>query len=207
MLLGEDCKQELQRKYEKIMLDEHITNLYAPRIIAQKTTSEVESTKTLSFGDTRKSFKHGVKSSNWTNFKKRALEDPRYSERTQLSNLLDSRRERTQLMNTKVLESWGEEEPDIGNGIGGETASLGRLRSKSMSRGLPKKASRNAGIIKAHYDAVQQKKKASSRQASLKSGNLAMTVEEDEEKEEQANEDEGMLSGKRRHFTMPESVV
>ena len=44
------------------------------RIIAQKTTSEVESTKTLSFGDTRKSFKHGVKSSNWTNFKKRALE-------------------------------------------------------------------------------------------------------------------------------------
>ena len=52
------------------------------------------------------------------------------------------------MMNTKVLESWGEEEPDIGNGIGGETASLGRLRSKSMSRGLPKKASRNAGIIK-----------------------------------------------------------
>ena len=59
----------------------------------------------------------------------------------------------------------------------------------------------------AHYDAVQQKKKATSRQASLKSGNLAMTVEEDEEKEEQATEDEGMLSGKRRHFTMPESVV
>ena len=51
-------------------------------------------------------------------------------------------------MNTKVLESWGEEEADMGNGIGGETASLGRLRSKSMSRGLPKKASRNAGIIK-----------------------------------------------------------
>ena len=52
------------------------------------------------------------------------------------------------MMNTKVLESWGEEEPDMGNGVGGETASLGRLRSKSMSRGLPKKASRNAGIIK-----------------------------------------------------------
>merc|ERR1719285_819347 len=103
---------------------------------------------------------------------------------------------------------WGEEEADMGNGIGEEVASLGRLRSKSMSRGLPKKASRNAGIIKAHYDAVQQKKKASSRQASLKSGNLAMTVEEeDDEKQEQGTEDEGMLSGKRRHFTMPESVV
>ena len=57
----------------------------------------------------------------------------------------------------------------------------------------------------AHYDAVQQKKKGSSRQASLKSGNLAMTVEEEEE--EPATEEEGMLSGKRRHFTMPESVV
>jgi len=203
MLLGEDCKQELQRKYEKIMLDEHITNLYAPRIIAQKTTAEVESTKTLSFGDTRKSFKHGVRSSNWANFKKRALEDPRYSERTQLSNLLDSRRERTQLMNNKVLEGWGEEEADMANGVaGGETASLGRLRSKSMSRGLPKKASRNAGIIKAHYDAVQQRKKNTSRQASLRSGNLAMTVEEEDEKEEEEQEEV-----KRRHFTMPESVV
>ena len=54
-------------------------------------------------------------------------------------------------MNTKVLESWGEEEVDIGNGIGEEVASLGRLRSKSMSRGLPKKASRNAGIIKVNW--------------------------------------------------------
>ena len=48
--------------------------VYFFRIIAQKTTSEVESTKTLSFGDTRKSFKHGVRSSNWATFKKRALE-------------------------------------------------------------------------------------------------------------------------------------
>ena len=47
---------------------------FLSRIIAQKTTAEVESTKTLSFGDTRKSFKHGVRSSNWANFKKRALE-------------------------------------------------------------------------------------------------------------------------------------
>ena len=63
-------------------------------------------------------------------------------------------------------------------------------------------------IYQAHYDAVQQRKKGSSRQASLKSGNLAMTVEEeDDEKEKQATEEEGMLSGKRRHFTMPESVV
>ena len=59
----------------------------------------------------------------------------------------------------------------------------------------------------AHYDAVQQKKKTASRQASLKSGNLAMTVEEEEEDKESATEEEGMLSDKRRHFAMPESVV
>ena len=56
----------------------------------------------------------------------------------------------------------------------------------------------------AHYDAVQQRKKNTSRQASLRSGNLAMTVEEEEEKEEQEEEEEEV---KRRHFTMPESVV
>ena len=54
----------------------------------------------------------------------------------------------------------------------------------------------------AHYDAVQQRKKNTSRQASLRSGNLAMTVEEEDEKEEEEQEEV-----KRRHFTMPESVV
>ena len=42
----------------------------------------------------------------------------------------------------------------------------------------------------AHYDAVQQRKKNTSRQASLRSGNLAMTVEEEEEKEEEEQEEE-----------------
>ena len=54
----------------------------------------------------------------------------------------------------------------------------------------------------AHYDAVQQRKKNTSRQASLRSGNLAMTVEEEDEKEEKEEKEV-----KRRHFTMPESVV
>ena len=42
----------------------------------------------------------------------------------------------------------------------------------------------------AHYDAVQQRKKNTSRQASLRSGNLAMTVEEEDEKEEEEQEEE-----------------
>jgi len=205
VLIRDDCKQELQRKFEKIMLDDHLTNLYAPRIIAKQTTAEADQSldkKPVSFIDTRKSFKQGVKSSNWANFKKMALEDPRYSERTQLGSLLDSRRERAQRMESKVLEGWGEEElPDSAEteSIG----SVGRLRSKSMSKGLPKKASKNSGIIKAHYDAVQQRKKANSRQGSIKSGtNLAVTFE-DEEDQKEGNP----MIPKRRHATMPESIV
>ena len=36
LLIHDDSQQELQRKFEKICLDEHITNLYAPRIIARQ---------------------------------------------------------------------------------------------------------------------------------------------------------------------------
>ena len=49
-----------------------------------------------------------------------------------MGNLLDSRRERTQMMNTKVLESWGEEEPDMGNGVGGETAAVSVERRDTL---------------------------------------------------------------------------
>ena len=46
ILIEKENKQELQQKMEKICLDEHITNLYAPRIIAnQETTRETEETK------------------------------------------------------------------------------------------------------------------------------------------------------------------
>ena len=36
ILVQEDAKLDLQRKFEKMILDEHITNLYAPRIIASQ---------------------------------------------------------------------------------------------------------------------------------------------------------------------------
>jgi hypothetical protein len=46
--------RELLRKYEKIMLDEHFTNLYAPRILAQQQQEEVTAPSLLSVRDTRK---------------------------------------------------------------------------------------------------------------------------------------------------------
>jgi hypothetical protein len=45
--------RELLRKYEKIMLDEHFTNLYAPRILAQQQQEEVHAPSLLSVRDTR----------------------------------------------------------------------------------------------------------------------------------------------------------
>ena len=67
-------KVDLQRKFEKMMLDEHITNLYAPRILASQTTTdgisntgfEVEKGQKSGTQDARKSFRKAVKKSHFT---------------------------------------------------------------------------------------------------------------------------------------------
>ena len=41
-LLVDDSKHKLQRKFEKIALDDHYTNLYAPRVLVEKTAEKVE---------------------------------------------------------------------------------------------------------------------------------------------------------------------
>jgi hypothetical protein len=45
--------KELLRKYEKIMLEEHFTNLYAPRILAEQQENMIQSAPLLSEADTR----------------------------------------------------------------------------------------------------------------------------------------------------------
>ena len=55
----------------------------------------------------------------------------------------------------------------------------------------------------AHYDAVQQRKKANSRQGSIKSGNNLAVTFEDEEEHEEGNP----MIPKRKEATMPESRV
>ena len=62
-------KVDLQRKFEKMMLDEHITNLYAPRILASQTTTDGisnpgfqnEKAQKGVNKDARKSFRKAVK--------------------------------------------------------------------------------------------------------------------------------------------------
>ena len=82
MLIHEESQMELQRKFEKICLDEHITNLYAPRIIAKEVSTDTKvdsSGKSVSFSDTKKSFRKAVQKSNWQSFKSSAYEDPTYA--------------------------------------------------------------------------------------------------------------------------------
>ena len=45
--------KELLRKYEKIMLEEHFTNLYAPRILAEQQEATLLSAPLLSEAETR----------------------------------------------------------------------------------------------------------------------------------------------------------
>ena len=45
-LIHEDSKAMLTRKFEKIILDEHFTNLYAPRILAKEISVDEGSTET-----------------------------------------------------------------------------------------------------------------------------------------------------------------
>ena len=97
-LIKENCQEHLQRKFEKIVLEEHITNLYAPRIIAkyspfiflsdmfplfnhrQATINQGDSPikKSMSLAESRKSFKAGLASSRWRTYKSQKQTDPRY---------------------------------------------------------------------------------------------------------------------------------
>jgi len=83
LLIHEDSKPQLQRKFEKIALEDHYTNLYGPRIVAEQTDQEFEKAghTTGSLVDARKHFKMGIKSSNWEKFRRgisRDGDDQRY---------------------------------------------------------------------------------------------------------------------------------
>merc|ERR1712046_108229 len=70
-LLHDDSKIQLQRKFEKIALDEHYTRLYAPRIIAEKTEHDSNRAKVPeeSIKKTRKMLQKGLNSSDWEKYR------------------------------------------------------------------------------------------------------------------------------------------
>ena len=148
ILIHDGSQQELQRKFEKICLDEHITNLYAPRIIAREVSTEtkVDSAKKVSFKDTKKSFRKAVKRSQWQSFKTAAYEDPTYA-RKQIIQHMEKSASRSNTMGTRALEHLRSRH------ISGESGrrrpdDLLVRRSKSNISDFGIKLSENAALIK-----------------------------------------------------------
>jgi len=184
VLIHDDCKQELQRRFERICLDEHITNLYAPRIIAKQVSSENRvdgSIKNLSFKDTKKSFRKAVKKSPWETFKTEHYEDPTYARR-QMKQQLEKRANRSNTMGTRVLEHLKNRSRESLT-VQGDRAptQVERSRSHSHNSDFGLKISGNAALIKESYHELQGAKK-NTNGISLRLANInpAVLVEETE---------------------------
>ena len=138
------------------MLDEHITNLYAPRILASQTTTDgvankafedTQNLKTVN-KDARKSFRKAVKKSQWQSFKVKNYQDPTFLKKD-IANHLNNKTKRSQTMGAKALEQlWSK---------GGVDAhldpaqSIQRTRSSNSEFGR-KMLSTNANLIKVRTD-------------------------------------------------------
>ena len=152
ILIGKDSQQELSRKFERICLDEHITNLYAPRIIANQVSNEEkhEPKNQLSLAETRKSFKRARKQSNWQSYKNKSFADPTFVKKDVI-NMLEARTKRSHTMESRVMKDWlttDQETPVKTN----TAKRMGLKRSTSANwANASKKASKNAHIIKVIY--------------------------------------------------------
>jgi len=160
MLIHEGSQLELQRKFEKICLDEHITNLYAPRIIAKQVSCETKvdsAAKTVSFKDTKKSFRKAVKKSNWQSFKSAAYEDPTYAKKHIIQHL-EKRANRSNTLGARALEHLkNKSRESINRRISKQDILVERSKSNISDFGV--KLSENTALIKEHYDEMQQGKR------------------------------------------------
>lgn len=154
--------KELLRKYEKIMLDEHFTNLYAPRILAQQTEEENQSAPLLSVEDTRKSLKKGLRGATRDRFKDQMdIETP---DLWSVASQLELRKERAMSMEDRVLP-FAHQERGIANGAAlqdepeaGEPGRQPLARSTSVNWASLRRAGRKAAFLKLEYDRIQREK-------------------------------------------------
>ena len=112
ILLHEAAQVDLQRKFEKICIDEHITALYAPRILATQTSAAAADTavdtaapanNTFIRADPRQSFRKAVKKSQWQSLRKKTYEDPSLVKKD-IANHLSNKAQRSQTMGARALE-------------------------------------------------------------------------------------------------------
>jgi len=163
LLIVEETKTIFQ-KYEEIMLDEHFTNLYAPRIIAKQETED-KPTPSVSLQISRKTFKNGLKSSNWEKFKSHTgSEGP---DLLAVVDQLQQRRDRAKTMESRILrkdiETNGNVEKEAPDG--GKNSRIALNRSASTNWASLRRASQRSAAIKAEYEKVQEEKRVYSPRA------------------------------------------
>ena len=156
LIVHEDSQIELQRKFEKMMLEEHITNLYAPRILAAKASMEgAATTDGAGSGtrpgarDPRKSFRKAVKNSQWQSFKDKTYTDPTFIKKD-IANHLNNKAKRSQTMGAAALEEmWSGREGEAKQVTWGTAAAAAVNRSASDNPTFGRKVlSSNAHLIK-----------------------------------------------------------
>lgn len=150
ILIHDDSKHQLQRKFERIALDEHYTNLYAPRLIVEQ-EANISSAPEESIKKTRKMLHKGLNSSNWNKYRTQSIVKGNHRDRDVL-NQLELKRERTQSMGVKVREDNLKKDKKI------KSAPIEDQEIRPTWNKLVH-ASSSARLLKAQYDNVQSRSK------------------------------------------------
>jgi len=171
ILLHEAAQVDLQRKFEKICIDEHITALYAPRILATQTSAAAadtavdtaapdNNTDPSNRADPRQSFRKAVKKSQWQSLRKKTYEDPSLVKKD-IANHLSNKAQRSQTMGARALEQlWSRDDHRSRHTEKYPTLEqVARSRSTTSDSFGGKSLSTNAALIKDYYNEVQQQRK------------------------------------------------
>jgi len=184
-LILADSKEQLTRKFEKIILEEHFTNLYAPRILVEETEEADGAVKVprieVSLDVDRKHFKDGLRSSQWKKYRNK-FDTEVQNDNREIIRHLEMRVQRTKSMESKVLErqtKLNEKNGDVQRSVSNVGDSRSRVnllnpvnplpvqtkglgRSNTLGAGVGWKALHRAGgtatIIKSAYDQTQEEK-------------------------------------------------
>lgn len=202
-LIVDDSKHKLQRKFEKIALDEHYTNLYAPRLLVDKNEKTLEKTvmpveENVDVKNVQKMFQRAISSSNWEKYRARALKDGHDRNKDVLEQL-EKKQEHTLNICAQVLEDSylshkrsedGEPQPEklktqsSWRQISANTKLLkvNNLRySKLFSSFIfPKTSADVISTFQAQYDEIQNRRKYTSKEGwsdiEIDTGNLHMST-------------------------------
>merc|ERR1712080_499740 len=121
-LIHDESKDQLQRKFEKITMEDHFTNLYAPRLLVETKISVDRPDTGNTEADTVKIFRKGMKNSNWNKLRTQSVEESGTRRAKTMLEALERRNRTAKDMGMEALETLPVSVPDIDTGKELETA-------------------------------------------------------------------------------------